>query len=111
MCDSHPEEPLVMTFHWRGREYVCLKCGRLYDFLSVTRKNATPARLARAQARGDEWIENAAPLITPASRLVSCERCAKGEDHDLHATDAERAAHEAAVEWLMVRTGRKKVAA
>lgn len=107
MCPAHPEEPLVSTFHWRGKEFVCLKCGRLYAWLDPVAKNETPKRIERMEARKAEWVEHASDLITVGSRLTSCERCSElHEDHNLHATEEEWAAHKAAQEWLLARTGR-----
>jgi len=99
-----------MTFHWRSKEYVCLKCGALYAFLDPIRKNATPARLARQKEREDEFEEHARYFITPGSRLIGCEGC-KREDHQHHATEGEWERHREAYAWLLERTGRKKVAA
>lgn len=95
-----------MTFHWSGKEFVCLKCGRLYDWLSPERKNETPKRLERMEARKAEWVEHAQDLLTPHAWHKDCEKCDAGEYHTLHATEEEWAAHREAQAWLLQRTGR-----
>lgn len=98
--------PLIATFHWRGKEWVCIECGRLYEFFGTASKRTTDKLWARYEALLAEWRENAGPkLLTPGARHEGCEKCwgHDSEDHDRHATDGERAAHEEATAWLKAR--------
>lgn len=101
--------PLIATFHWRSKEWVCLECGRLYAFLNTPSAETTDELWARYEALLAEWKEHAPKLLTPGAKHEDCEKC-WGPDADSqhidHATAAERAAHEEATSWLLTRTGR-----
>lgn len=44
------DEPLVMTFEMDGKEFVCVVCGRWYEFFEPKAASPTP----ELQARHDE---------------------------------------------------------
>lgn len=46
-CCPDCEEPLVMTMEFRGAEFICMVCRRLFGFLSPTPKDETPELRAR----------------------------------------------------------------
>jgi hypothetical protein len=99
--------PLIGTFHWRAKEWACIECGRLYGFLDCDSAETTDALWQRYEDLHGEWMEHAGPkLLTPGAKHRDCPKCwgEGGEDHDRHATDGERAAHEEAVAWLQART-------
>lgn len=108
MCRLCENEPLVWTRHWRHKEFICLGCGHLYEWLEPKPAESTPEILALSEARDKEWEENAKGLLTPHSWHTDCEKCDRGsgEYHAQHATEEERAAHEKAVAWVLERTGR-----
>ena len=45
----HDGEPLVSTFEFRGAEFICVVCDRLYGYLSPRPAESTPALEARHQ--------------------------------------------------------------
>ena len=108
MCSACHEEPLVMTFFFRGKEFICLKCGRLYEFFGPEAANETKTRLAKMESRKAEWAEHAPALICRGMWKKGCEKCqASGrEEHWLHATPSEKAVSETSLMWLSERTGR-----
>lgn len=100
---------LVMTFAWRGYEFVCLGCGRLETYMGPKGVDETPELLARCDARKGEWLEMSAGLLPGGAMLRSCAdaggRC-RQEAHVLHATLDELAAHEAAQARIGERLGK-----
>lgn len=107
--------PLVSTFHWRKKEFYCLDCGRLWDWLQPFNQDETPDNLARMEAYIAEWCEHAgARLVTVGAWREDCPLCkdpATGrmlDSHDHHATPEEWAAHGEAIDWIR---GRVKVPA
>jgi hypothetical protein len=104
--------PLIPTFHWRGKEFVCIECGRLYEFFGPQVVKTTDARWVRYEALLAEWMEHAGPkLLTPGARHEGCEKCwgNGSENHVRHATDQEKADHGAALAWLIARTRRHRL--
>ena len=100
---------LVMTFAWRGSEFVCLGCGALLGFLGPRGVDETPELVERCDARKAEWRELSAGLLSGGARLTACRdaggKCGNGEAHVLHATAVELAAHEAAKARIGERHG------
>lgn len=98
--------PLIATFLFAHAEFYCLECGKRYGFLSPRPAEPTPELVWQAGLEA-EWDEHAAPrLRVGAWWLDDCEQCRPhGEYHLEHATDAEREAHDAALEWLAERAG------
>ncbi len=99
----------VMTMAWRGYEFVCLGCGALDTYFGPDAGDETPERVERMEATKAEWRELSAGLLSGGARLTACidagGECSNGEEHLRHATDAERAAHEAAVARIGERIG------
>lgn len=108
MCRVCENEPLLCTFHWRRKEFICLGCGRLYEWLEPKPAESTPEILAMSEARDKEWKENTQELLTSSAWHTGCETCADGSGpaHIQHATPEEIAAHEKAAAWVLGRTGR-----
>lgn len=50
MCPVCPDEPLVMTFKWRGYEFFCVKCRGKFEFLDPRAEKSTPELDARVKA-------------------------------------------------------------
>ena len=100
-CDA----PLISTFHWRGKEFYCLECGRLHEWLEPESAEAdTPEIKARYEALHAEWLAHAGDLITPGSWLRDCELCrCHQEYHADHATPAQVDADRQARAWLVER--------
>jgi hypothetical protein len=104
--------PLIATLAFRKYEFYCLECGRHYDFLAPSGRQPTPELKARYQALLEEWNEHAGKLIVDGGNYSDCETCTSSrEPHELHATDDERAAHDAAIAWLRERATRHAVGA
>lgn len=104
--------PLIPTFHWRGKEWFCLECGRLYEFFGPSVVSTTPRRWARYEALLAEWEQNAGPkLLTPGARYDGCDKCwgNGGEAHEQHATEQEKTDHAAAKAWLIARSRRARL--
>ena len=98
LCPSC-KDVLVATLAWRGKEFVCLSCGSLWEYLEPVAGDETPERLARMEEAKAEWIQLSDGLISGGAMLEFC-RIAGGacsrEPHIAHATPDEFAAHEAA---------------
>ena len=97
--------PLIMTFHWRAREFYCIDCGRLYDFFGPEAVEETPELLEKMEQYQEEWRENAgSKLLTFGAFHEGCEKC-KGmkEEHMRHASPAELEANKEAVAWIESR--------
>lgn len=107
-CIVCKDEPLVMTFQFYKKEFICISCGRLYEFFGPSPRDETPELLAKMEERKQEWLDNASGLIIGRFYRDSCEKCSLRGDHyhSKHATEAEWEAHEVAVDWLSKRTGR-----
>jgi hypothetical protein len=54
-CPRGCDTPLVMTMAFRGKEFYCLDCGRLYEFLEPRRLDTTPEVDAAQKAAGAEF--------------------------------------------------------
>jgi hypothetical protein len=69
----------------------------------------TPELEARYAELKAEWDEHAGPKLRVIRGWFDwCPKCAeRGEYHEAHATDEERADHDAAMEWIRERAGRK----
>jgi hypothetical protein len=100
-CDA----PLVGTFHWAGFEFYCLDCGRHVPYFGPDLGKPVFELLERMEAYQAEWAEHAGRrLLTPDARRTDCVRCQAGTScHIDHATDDERAAHRAALDWIAAR--------
>lgn len=103
--------PLVMTMGWSHAEFYCLNCGAHLGFLSPVPADETPRLLEQMHATGAEFERlGGKDLITAGGYRTGCSQCiiALGESHDRHATDDERARHEAALTALdkRIRAGR-----
>jgi hypothetical protein len=101
----------MFTMVFRGKEFICLRDGRLYTYFGPpTGADPTPELEARCDALKAEFTEHAKALICAGMYLESCPKCHTpgqlGEHHALHATDEEWAASDAALAWLNERTGR-----
>jgi hypothetical protein len=107
-------EPLIATLAFPKKEFICICCGRLYEFMfqnGPAAADPTPeldARYAELKAEWDEHVGG--KLIPPRSwRLDTCDKChSGGEYHREHATEQELAEHEEALAWLRERAGLKK---
>jgi hypothetical protein len=105
-CDA----PLIATFAFSGYEFYCLECGRKVTFFGP--KPAEPsaeldAQYAELKAEWDEHV--GAKLVARGSRLTDCPLCRGGEDHSVHATQEEWAAHKATLAWLHERASRARL--
>lgn len=102
--------PLIATLVFRKAEFYCLECGARLGFLSPRAAEPTPELNARYEALQAEWDEHAGSKLNVGQWwLERCEQCKPGgEYHAEHATDEERAAHEAALTWLRERAGRDR---
>lgn len=96
---------LVCTFVWPGKEFVCMACGRLWEWLQPDGKEPTPELDAKCDARLAEWKELSDGLVPYGMFLEGCATC-HPEPHRLHATEAELVAHEAAAKRIGERLGR-----
>lgn len=102
--------PLISTMAFRKAEFYCLECGGHFGFLAPRAFDPTPELNARYDSLKAEWDEH----VKPRLRIMrgwweDCDRCIIGHNdatHDLHATDEEREAHDAALEWLKERVSR-----
>ena len=90
--------PLVSTFAWPQKEWVCLECGRLYKFFGGYVEEATDELYERWVALDREWGERFAPrLLTRGGLRNDCDRCGSRQgDHLSHATPEEIAADKSA---------------
>ena len=48
-------EPLVMTLKFRGKEFICVECGRTWGFVEPTPKEETPELLDRLAELNAKW--------------------------------------------------------
>lgn len=91
--------PIICTFLIRSKEYYCVGCGRSWAWFAEPRDDETPERIAELKRLSVEFEAVTKDIIVGGSRLNSCERC-RESDHDVHATDEERVASNAAWEKL-----------
>lgn len=99
-------EPLIPTFVFPFKEWICLVCGRKYEFFGAPMKERTPALRARLEELMAEWNRDYMDrgLLGPSVMLRDCETCRKEhEPHLRHATDEERAANDDAMSRLAAR--------
>jgi ribosomal protein S27AE len=83
---------LVSTMAWRRKEFVCLSCGSLWEWLQPRAGDETPDHLARIEETKAEWKILSEGLLS--------------EPHLRHASAEEIAAHETAVARIGERLGR-----
>lgn len=89
-------EPLVMTFVYPGKEFVCVVCRRTYTFFGpIAAAAETPELLSRSETRKSEWHALTNGLLPRTAYLRDCERC-HPDYHYEHATSEELAADESA---------------
>lgn len=106
VCGPEPE-PLVMTLKWPRKEFVCLGCGRLFEFFGPRDFPETPELLERMEARKAEFAEHAGAILGDHHWRDGCDKCkVGGEYHAAHATDEEKQASADGLKWLLERTGR-----
>lgn len=97
--------PLISTFVFDGAEYYCVECGYAFGMFEQERVEWTQ----ELQDKHDALLAEVAPLLAQVvvrgSRLDNCTRCntAGLGDHSEHATDAQRAASNTALETLVAR--------
>ena len=48
-------EPLVLTLKFRGKEFICIECRRLWGFVDPMPKEETPELLARLAELKARW--------------------------------------------------------
>lgn len=98
MCRRCEDEPLVSTFSFYKKEFICLGCGGLYEWLQPRGADETTKLLAKAEARKQEWLSLSDGHLPSGMRLSACEACSTSGDYDhrAHATPAELADNEAA---------------
>lgn len=97
-------EPLVMTFLFPYKEWICLEDGRLYEFLAPNRVDVTADLWNRSLELENEFKEIMRDAIPKDSRKAGCEKCHR-EDHLAHATVEERRSSDAAFSALHKRVG------
>lgn len=104
MCHTC-DEPLVGTFYFHKKEFICLNCGRLYEFFGPSSADETPELIARMEELAKEWEEDFAPyLLTPGMYHKECKLCNGREAHINHATEEEIVANKEARTRLKERT-------
>jgi rubrerythrin len=105
--------PVISTFVFPKKEWICLECGWLGEFLQPRHTPPTAELEGRLTALDAEWANHAGDFLVSGSRLRSCPRCSAGEDYDhpAHATDEERERDSAVRAWLVERTSRRQPAA
>jgi len=106
VCPYCQNEPLVGTFAFRGKEYICLGCGMTFTFFGPPSHEATKELASKRRDRDEEWDDNGAALMVDDFKRVNCDQCRLAERHQDHATRKEWDRHNAAVKWLTERTGR-----
>jgi len=52
----HCREPLIGTFQFRGKEFICMGCRRLWGFVEPIPAEATPELEARYLELKAKWI-------------------------------------------------------
>lgn len=97
------KEPLVFTYAFSGKEFVCVKCGRTYTYFGPDGADETPELLARIEANNKRWKEISEGVLTGGVMLTRCLEaggaCVR-EPHLYHATDEELAAHNRAIDRI-----------
>lgn len=97
--------PLVSTMVFPKKEWVCVECAATYGMFDANSKTTTDELWERYEALRALWVEHAVPRLRVGRWwLRDCEKCSpRAEYHEAHATDEERAAHQAALAWLADR--------
>ena len=57
-------EPLIATFKFRGKEFICIECRKLWEFLEPTPVESTPdldARYKELRAKWEDENSESAP--------------------------------------------------
>lgn len=101
------KEPLVFTFFFSKKEFICLSCGRLYEFFGPMSAEPTPELEGKLESLNEEWRQDYAPyLLSGGVMLKECETCSeKYEPHLEHAAEEEKTKHAETIEKLRERTG------
>jgi hypothetical protein len=108
-CTVCKDEPLVMTFQFYKREFICLGCGRTFEFFGPKNLGEGDELQKKSDERTAEWAENAgSKLLVGHVYHEGCETCRPSQDeyHSKHATAEEWVEHNNAVRWLTGRTGK-----
>jgi hypothetical protein len=104
MCTVCKNEPLVCTFVFKKKEFICLGCGRTFEFFGPASADETPELLEKMHSREKAWKELSNGYMPVGMvRVDDCEECKQpGRDysHKDHATEKELEAHEAAKERI-----------
>ena len=95
--------PLVATFAFSFAEWYCLDCGNKVGWWMEDRADATPERLAQADAYKQEWLNYAPHLLTGGTMLADCPKCSGSEPHIRHASSEEKERNENALQELALR--------
>lgn len=95
MCRSCENEPLVCTFAFYKKEFICMGCGRTYEWLQPASADETPELLALAEKREQEWNTLSGDFLPHGCKVADCDLCRTSDDyqHLDHATDTEKEAH------------------
>lgn len=64
----HCDEPLVLTFEFPKKEFICVECGALYEFFGPKRLTWTPERQARHDALAERYNAERAARAEAARR-------------------------------------------
>jgi DNA-directed RNA polymerase subunit M/transcription elongation factor TFIIS len=98
---------LIWTQYFREREWLCLRCGQIYQ--SPPRaQDSTQEAEAKWRALESEFMTNCgSKLIVQGMYREGCERCDRDEPHLVHATKIEWKEVNDALYWLSTRTGRE----
>lgn len=104
------KEPLIFTFFFSKKEFICLNCGRLYEYFGPNGAIETPELLEKMKNLKEEWERDFTPyLLTGGIMKESCETCRINyEPHLHHATDEELEKHTDALIRLKERTGNEQ---
>lgn len=98
------DEPLVMTFAFRGKEFICMSCGSRYTYFGPKPAGETPELDARHDVLKAQWEELSDGLISSGAMYESCATCkASHQIHLAHATPEEVIAHNSALQRIRAR--------
>lgn len=106
-CCPNCGEPLIPTIAWRKKEFICICCGRLWEFLQPVGKHG-PEIEARYDELKAEWDEHASGIMPDESEFWrrSCDQCngMPPGGHLTHAAKEEIEGDRLGREWLKERT-------
>lgn len=98
---------LLYLFYFRGKRFLCLRCGALYAGAPRTQPS-TPEGEARLAAFESEFLTNCgSKLFAFGIYLRGCGRCDRDEEHIRHASRRDWVELNDALKWLSDRTGRE----